>query len=158
MKVLSRDGWRHNQHPLLFPCGSCMALSRSQSASGFPTDVLLKSCGAEKFVVSTDGSSFSGLGDDQEGHACNQTDADNSFKDIGSCPIHGSPGVAGHGVSHTSSGGVTGLSSRHAHGCNSDNKCQRSYGGGDADSSLTEHGAISCVGGGDVGSGHWFEL
>ena len=69
--------------------------------------MLLTSCGAEKFVVSTDGSSFSGLGDDQEGHACNQTDADNSFKGIGSCPIHGSPGVAGHGVSNTSAGGVT---------------------------------------------------
>ena len=38
VNVLPGDGWRQ-QRSLLFPCGSCIAFSRSQSAPGFPTSL-----------------------------------------------------------------------------------------------------------------------
>ena len=115
----------------------------------------------KKFVVSTDGSGLSGLGRYQQGCACNQTDAGNSFKHIGSCPIHGSEGIADHGVSYAMALGVTGFCWRDVHCCDANHCCKRCNRKCNACSSRVDQVTVNNAGvvdGGDVGSSHWFEL
>ena len=111
----------------------------------------------KKFVVSADGSGFSGLGRYQQGCACNQHDAGNSFNNIGSCPIHGSEEIADNGVSNAMALGVTGFCCRDVHCCEANHCCKRCNGKCNASSSRADQVTVNnagVVGGCDVGSSH----